>query len=87
VAQPAFSRPDLLLYAERLDVPRESFASCLDRGEQRAAVRADVTEGRAAGVKGTPTFFVNGRRMVGVQSLEMFREAVEDALADRENRR
>jgi protein-disulfide isomerase len=83
VAQPAFSRPDLLLYAERLGVPRERFAACLDAGLHRGAIRDDEQEGRAAGVRGTPTFFVNGRRMVGVQSLEDFREAVEDALADR----
>jgi protein-disulfide isomerase len=87
VAQPAFSRPDLLLYADRLGVPREPFAACLDGGAHRGAIRADVVEGRAAGVKGTPTFFVNGRRLVGVQSVETFREAVEDALADRREQR
>jgi protein-disulfide isomerase len=41
-----------------------------------------VAEGRAAGVRGTPTFFVNGRRLVGAQPVEAFREAIEDALAD-----
>lgn len=80
VAQPAFARSDLLTYAARLDVPLRAFADCLDGGRLRPAVRADVQEGRAAGVTGTPTFFVNGRRMVGVQSLESFREAVMGAL-------
>ena len=82
VAQPAFSRADLVTYARRLGLPREAFVACLDEGRHRAAVRADVREGRAAGVTGTPTFFVNGRRMVGVQPLEVLREAVQDALDD-----
>ncbi len=45
-------------------------------------MRADAREGRAAGVTGTPTFFVNGRRLVGAQPIEVFREAVQDALED-----
>ncbi len=82
VAQPAFGRADLMTYAARLGLPQKAFAACLDGGQYHAAVRADVQEGRAAGVSGTPTFFVNGRRLVGLQSIESFREAVQDALED-----
>jgi protein-disulfide isomerase len=38
--------------------------------------------GRAAGVKGTPTFIVNGRQIVGAQRFRVFQKAVQDALAD-----
>ena len=86
VAQPAFSRSDLLTYARRLFIPEGQFTSCLDSGRFRDAVRADAREGRAAGVTGTPTFFVNGRRLVGAQPIEVFREAVLDALEDAKSR-
>ena len=82
VAQPAFARADLVLYARRLGLPEDAFAACLDGARYRAAVQADVAEGRAAGVSGTPTFFVNGRRLVGAQPIEAFRGAVRDALAE-----
>ena len=82
VAQPAFARADLLTYASRLGVAGEAFAACLDSARFRDAVRTDADEGRAAGVSGTPTFFVNGRRLVGAQPLEVFRDAVLDALED-----
>ncbi len=82
VAQPAFSKADLRAYAARLGLPSESFAACLESGRHREAVKADAAEGRAGGARGTPTFFVNGRRIVGAQPIEAFREAVQDALKD-----
>jgi protein-disulfide isomerase len=87
VAQPAFTRSDLMLYAHRLGLPRDAFAACLDAGRYRAAVRKDVEEGRAAGVTGTPTLFVNGLRLAGIHPVETFREAVQDALDDAEAKR
>jgi protein-disulfide isomerase len=81
VAQPDFSKADLLRYAGHLDVPAEPFAACLESARYRDAVKADQEEGRAVGVHGTPTFFVNGRRLVGAQSIQALRNAVRDALA------
>ena len=87
VAQPAFTRADLITYAARLGLPQDVFAACLDGGRFRDAVKADMQEGRAAGVSGTPTFIINGRRLVGSQPLEAFREAVEDALRETDGKR
>ena len=87
VAQPAFARSDLLTYAARLDLPAESFAACLESGRHKAAVQADAAEGRAAGVRGTPTFFVNGRRLVGAQSFEAFRAVIQEILGEKEPKR
>lgn len=82
LAQPAFARENLIGYAGRLGIDRDAFTACLDSGRFRQAVEADVAHGRAIGVTGTPTFFINGRRLVGSQPLEAFREAVEEALED-----
>src|ERR1700722_19867353 len=43
-----------------------------------AAVDADRTEGEKLGVRGTPTFFVNGVMVVGAQPLEKFQALVDD---------
>jgi len=80
LARPAFSREALIGYAERLRLDRAAFVACLDGGVHREAVSADVAQGRALGVTGTPTFFVNGKQLVGAQPLEAFREAVQQAL-------
>ena len=79
-AQPAFSRENLLEYAERAGLGRAAFASCLDAGKFQAEMEKDLSEGRALGVTGTPTFFINGQRLVGAHPVETFREAVRGAL-------
>ena len=71
-----------LRYAERIGLERASFAECLDSARFRDAVEQDMTEGRALGITGTPTFFVNGRRLVGAMPVEAFREAVRAALTE-----
>jgi protein-disulfide isomerase len=80
VAQPDFSREKLLAYAEQVGAAREPFAGCLDGGRHAADVEKDMGEGRALGVTGTPTFFINGKRLVGAHPLETFREVVREAL-------
>jgi protein-disulfide isomerase len=43
-----------------------------------ATVDADLAEGQQLGVRGTPTFFVNGVQVVGAQPLEAFQSLVDD---------
>ena len=80
VVQPAFAHGALVGYAQRLglDVPR--FTECLDAARLQEDVMADQTEGRAAGVRATPTFFVNGQKIEGALPIEEFRAAVRRAL-------
>jgi protein-disulfide isomerase len=86
VGQPALSKTNLQGYAARLGLPAEPFAACLESNRHREAVLADFAEGRIAGVQGTPTFFVNGRKLAGAQ-LPAFRKAVQDALAAGEEKK
>jgi len=81
--QPAFEREQLIGYAVELDLPRDAFANCLDSHLFADAVDADVAEARALGVKATPTFFVNGRPLVGAHPVQTFRAAIDEALAAR----
>jgi protein-disulfide isomerase len=82
LAVPDFSREDLIRYAGRLSLDRDAFAACIDTRQFRKQVETDVAEGRAIGVRGTPTFVVNGTLLFGAQPIEAFREAIRDALKD-----
>jgi protein-disulfide isomerase len=78
--QPRFEHDDLVAYAINLNLDRERFTRCLDGHTSRAAVEADLAEGRALGVRSTPTFFINGKPLVGAQPVETFRAAIDSAL-------
>jgi protein-disulfide isomerase len=82
LAVPDFSRDDLVGYAGRLSLDREAFATCLDTHQFRKEIEADVREGRALKLPGTPSFLVNGRPLIGAQPIEAFREAIRDALKE-----
>ena len=53
---------------------------CMDQAEARAEVDRAVAEGQAVGVSGTPTLFINGRRMVGNQSADRLQRVIEAEL-------
>jgi protein-disulfide isomerase len=52
---------DYALWAEMTGLDRAKFETCRSAGEAKKRVENDIREGVAAGVSGTPTFFVNGR--------------------------
>lgn len=65
--------------AAEAGLEQESFDTCLDSGRYTAAVTADVSEGQNLGVNGTPTFFINGQRLVGAQPFSAFQQAIQQA--------
>jgi protein-disulfide isomerase len=67
---------DLIRYADSLDLDAEGFARALRERSHAGAVAADVEMGRALAVHGTPTFFVNGYRLVGVPPMWVFEEVL-----------
>lgn len=57
------ARPQLVRVAGEVGLDAAAFGACLDRPETAEKLRAQIREGTAAGVKGTPTIFINGRRV------------------------
>jgi NhaA family Na+:H+ antiporter len=61
----ALEPTDLVDHAAALGLDVERFARSLGAGDHAARVRKDVASAEASGAEGTPTFFVNGRRLLG----------------------
>jgi protein-disulfide isomerase len=75
-------QPDQLpAVAQAAGLDTASFTACVAGGNHQAAVQKDVEEGKRLDVTGTPTFFINGRVLVGAQPLEAFVRVIEDELA------
>jgi predicted DsbA family dithiol-disulfide isomerase len=66
--------------AEDLELDTAVFDACLDSGNKAGAVKMDMADAARAGVTGTPTFFVNGRMMLGNQPYAEIQALVEDEL-------
>ncbi len=44
-------------------------------------VQKDFQEGKKLGISGTPTFFINGTRVVGAVPFDIFKQVIERELA------
>jgi protein-disulfide isomerase len=61
-----------------LDV--EKFNECLESRKYKAEVEKDFNDGLKAGVYGTPTFFINGRVIIGPKPLRAFEKIIDEEL-------
>lgn len=65
-------------YAQELNLDMASYdAAVADPGTEER-IRRDIADGRALGVTGTPTFFLNGKKLV-LNTEDQFRQLLDDA--------
>ena len=72
-------------WAAELGLNAEQFNSCYDSGKYNTEIDEDFSDGAAAGVSGTPTFFIGPRdgpvqKVVGAQAFAAFKAAIDSAL-------
>jgi protein-disulfide isomerase len=67
--------------AAKVGLDSKKFNACFDSKPSVASINADQAEGQRVGVTGTPTFFVNGREMVGAGTEKSFSDVIDDELA------
>jgi len=79
--QTKLSHADLIGYAKSLRLDLPTFQQALDKHIYRQIVERDLAEAKALGVTTTPTFFVNGRRLVGPQGYSSLGAVIETVLA------
>lgn len=67
-------------YAGQLGLDQTSFDSCLDEGKFSQVVKDDLALAQKVGANGTPTFFINGKKLVGAQPFAAFKAVIEAEL-------
>jgi predicted DsbA family dithiol-disulfide isomerase len=67
--------------AAKVGLDTKKFNACFDAKTGVAEIKADQAQGERLGVNGTPTFFVNGRELVGMESENGFTEVIDDELS------
>lgn len=74
--QNALARADLVAYAGQIGLDAGTFTACLDAGGDKERIERDIAAGLAAGVHGTPTFFVNGVKVEGAIPYDILSKVV-----------
>lgn len=70
----------LKTWAEDLGLNTSQFNQCLNSSKYQTTVDQDLSDGKAAGVSGTPTFYINGRQLVGAQPFAAFKAIIDEEL-------
>lgn len=89
VNQPQWSRNEravnlFLGYAEEIGLDMAAFTQCLESDRYETAVLANLQTGVDLGIRGTPSFFLNGYFVNGAQPFELFERAVQELIEDAE---
>jgi protein-disulfide isomerase len=74
------NRARILVWATEAGLDMKRFQADLDSHKYAARVKAEEQEGEVAGVEGTPTFFINGKRFNGVFEVNAIAPIVLDEL-------
>lgn len=71
----------LITFAQELRLDSATFSACLQTHRHLATVQDDYRAAQLAGIRGRPSFDINGTRVVGAQPFSAFQQVIDAALA------
>ena len=78
--QGALDQASLERYAQELGLDMGRFKAAMKDPKLKARLEADKKQAATFGAGGTPTFFVNGRKLVGAQPFEAFKTLIDEEI-------
>lgn len=72
---------DIFKFATQAGVDRNKFEQCLNSGKYKDAWKVSQDEGMRVGVTSTPSFFINGRMIVGAAGYDALSRIIDEELA------
>src|ERR687892_2685467 len=82
-----FTQPKLEQYGRELGLNDANFKHCLTAEKYRKKIEGETAVAASLGARGTPTFFVNGRLIVGAQPFEAFQSVLDEELKNNFSRK
>jgi len=79
-----YSDENLIALARKAGLDTKRFERDYENARYELLVCADFQKGLNTGVNGTPTFFINGKMLAGLQPVGVFENAIEDARREAE---
>jgi protein-disulfide isomerase len=78
---PALGVNDLKAYATQIGLDSAKFDQCLDSGKDSPKVDQSWHEAYQFGFQATPSFLINGQKLVGAQPFDVFKAVIDPILA------
>jgi protein-disulfide isomerase len=72
-------------YAGALSLDSAKFTDCLSTKRYEKVIEADYQAAAAIGVQSTPMFFINGVPIIGAESIDAFKQIIDQELAGKVN--
>jgi len=77
---PKLDRASLIKYAQELGLDSKKFTESLDGKKHSAEIERDKKLAVDIDLYNTPTFFINGRKVVGERPFEYFKKIIDEEL-------
>lgn len=77
---PKLDRPSLIGYAKELGLDVARFTASIDGQRYKAEIDADLKLATDMDLYNTPTFYINGRQVVGERPFEYFKKIIDEEL-------
>ena len=78
-----FNEGEVLEQAEMIDIDMDQFSECINSTEITSMILADNNHAAFLKVKGSPTIFLNGIKIEGAHSYEVFEELIKKEIEDK----
>jgi len=78
---PVLDRGSLIKYAQELGLDLKKFTASLDEKKHAQEIERDKKLALDMDLYNTPTFFINGRRVVGERPFEYFKRIIDEELS------
>jgi protein-disulfide isomerase len=80
---PNLDRPSLISYAKGLGLDVAKFTASVDGQKFKAEIDADLKLATDMDLYNTPTFYINGRQVVGERPFEYLKKIIDEELKNR----
>lgn len=77
---PKLDRASLIAYAGELGLDVKKFTESIDKSGHAAEIDRDIKLAESMDLYNTPTFYINGRQIVGERPLEYFSKIIDEEL-------
>lgn len=78
---PKLKREDLISYAEELGLDVGKFTESIDSNAHAAEIDRDLKLAESMDLFNTPTYYINGRQIIGERPFEYFAKIIDEELA------